>query len=253
MHARSAMSRVPRVMRALLLAAAAALLIAQGRFGGGRGRILPNAEYDGRFVFTRVWYPGIGRRGSAWDHDYPRADHHLPKIMREISTLDPQIDVSNVFELSDPELFRNPVLYLSEPGTWGASEVHVRALGAYLLKGGFLIVDDFEADQWINFEGQMRRALPEHEPIVIDETHPIFDTFFRVDDPYVPHPLVRVTPRFVGWFEDNDPMRRMMVLANHNSDLAEYWEFSGTGTFPVDLTNEAYKLGANYIIYGMTR
>lgn len=244
--------RARRVTRALLLVAAAAMLVAQGR-GRGYFRIPPNPEYDGRFVFTRIWYPGIGRRGSAWNHDYPQADHHLPKIMREISSLDPQIDVSNVFELSDPELFKSPVAYLSEPGTWGASEAHVRALREYLLKGGFLIVDDFEADQFINFAAQMRRALPEYEPIEIDASHPIFDTFFGVENPYVPHPLVRVTPRFLGYFEDNDPDRRMMVMVNHNSDLAEYWEYSGTGTFPVDLTNEAYKLGANYIIYGMTR
>ena len=64
---------------------------------------------------------GVGRRGSAWNHDYPQADHHLPKIMREISSLDPQIDVSNVFELSDPELFTSPVAYISEVGTWGAA------------------------------------------------------------------------------------------------------------------------------------
>jgi hypothetical protein len=74
-----------------------------------------------------------------------------------------------------------------------------------------------------------------------------------VSDPYVPHPLVRVTPRFYGYFEENDPGKRMIAMVNHNSDLAEYWEWSGTGFAPVDLENEAYKLGVNYLIFGLTR
>jgi hypothetical protein len=62
-----------------------------------------------------------------------------------------------------------------------------------------------------------------------------------------------VTPEFYGYFEDNDPKKRMLAMVNFNSDLAEYWEWSATGQFSVDLTNEAYKLGVNYIIYGLTR
>ena len=122
----------------------------------------------------------------------------------------------------------------------------------YLLKGGFLILDDFEADQWYNMEVQVRRALPDHEFIEIGREHPIFGSFFEVKDIYVPHPLVRVTPKYYAIFEDNDPRRRMLVLANWNSDLAEYWEYAGQSFMPVDITNEAYKLGVNYIFYGLT-
>jgi hypothetical protein len=53
-------------------------------------------------------------------------------------------------------------------------------------------------------------------------------------------------------FEDNDPDKRMLALVNYNADLAEYWEWSGQGFFPVDPTTDAYKLGVNYIIYGLT-
>jgi len=44
----------------------------------------------------------------------------------------------------------------------------------------------------------------------------------------------------------------MMVIANVDNDISEYWEFSGTGVAPVDLENEAYKFGVNYVIYGLT-
>ena len=43
-----------------------------------------------------------------------------------------------------------------------------------------------------------------------------------------------------------------MVVANHDNDVAEYWEFSDTGMFSVDLSNEAYKLGVNYMVYAVT-
>ena len=53
-------------------------------------------------------------------------------------------------------------------------------------------------------------------------------------------------------FEDNDPAKRLQLVANYNNDLGEYWEFSDTGWVPIDLSNEAYKFGVNYIVYGMT-
>ena len=67
-----------------------------------------------------------------------------------------------------------------------------------------------------------------------------------------PHPLVNVMPSYLARFDDNDPSQRIVVLANYNNDLAEYWEWSATGMFPIGNTNEAYKLGVNYIIYAMT-
>ena len=54
-------------------------------------------------------------------------------------------------------------------------------------------------------------------------------------------------------FEENDPTKRMLAIVNYNNDLSEYWEFSDTGMFPLDMSNEAYKLGVNYIIYALTR
>jgi hypothetical protein len=115
------------------------------------------------------------------------------------------------------------------------------------------MMDDFEADQWYDMAEQMARALPDGVWVDIDETHPIFSTFFYVEDIYVPHPLVAVTPRYRVIFENNDPNGRVMVLANHNSDLAEYWEYAASGYFPVDPTNDAFRLGINYLIYGVTR
>ena len=65
-------------------------------------------------------------------------------------------------------------------------------------------------------------------------------------------PYGDLPPAWYGVFEDNDPAKRLLLVANDNNDLGEYWEFSDTGWVPIDLSNEAYKFGVNYIIYGMT-
>lgn len=212
-------------------------------------------EYDGRFTFTRIRYGGRGfgrRGGAAWAHDYPDADRNIQLILSEFTTVPATRGVSNVFDLEDRGFFRYPIIYMSEPGFWTITDEGARNLREYLLKGGLIIFDDFEAAQWYNFEAQLRRAMPEYDLIEIGPDHAVFRSFFAVDDIYVPHPLVRVTPKYFAMFEDNDPAARMLALVNYNADLAEYWEYAGRGFFPVDITNEAYKLGVNYIIYGLT-
>jgi hypothetical protein len=217
-----------------------------------------NLPYDGSFIFTRIqygsnWGGGWGfRRGAAWAHDYPQADRNMPRILDFITSMRANLQGSNVITLDDPRLYQFPIIYLSEPGFWSITESEAQNLRNYLLRGGFIIFDDFEADQWYNFEAQLGRALPEYEFIELDASHPIFHCFFDLDRIDVPHPYVRVQPHYYGIFEDNDPTKRMMVMVNYNADLAEYWEYSGTGFFPVDITNDAYKLGVNYIIWAMT-
>lgn len=251
-------SALPRVA---LVGVAAALVVAPMLAGAQRRAprvdtsTRGNPEYTGQFVFTRIRYGstwGGWFGGAAWSHDYPRADRHLPRILDDLTTIDVNVSGSNVFDLDDPNIFQHPLIYLSEPGFWTLTDSEARNLRQYLLKGGFIIFDDFEAEQWHNFEAQLRRALPEYRPVAIDLRHPIFHAFFDLKSLDFPHPLVRVTPRYYGIFEDNDPSKRMLGIINYNNDVAEYWEWSDTGLFPVDFTNEAYKLGVNYVIYAMT-
>ena len=53
--------------------------------------------------------------------------------------------------------------------------------------------------------------------------------------------------------QDFDPARRLSVVINYNMDIGDYMEHSATGLYAVDPTNEAYKFGINYLMYGMTR
>jgi hypothetical protein len=215
---------------------------------------LAQVPYNGKFTFTRILYGsnGFRRGGGAWAHDYPDADRNISTIIEYLSTIPINVKGTNVFDLEDPEIFRHPIIYISEPGFWGITEGGAIALRQYLMKGGFLILDDFEAEQWYNMEEQLKQAMPEHRLIEVGPDHPVFSSFFRLADIYVPHPFVTNKPQYFALFEDNDPKKRMMALVNYNSDLAEYWELSDRGFFPVDVSNEAYKLGVNYIYYALS-
>jgi hypothetical protein len=249
----------------VMMSVAGGLALAQDFFSRQRRQQQPyvqttgNQPYDGRVVFVRLRYSGglggFGRRGGGreapWAHDYPTADVHMMKILNEISIARPRLDGSNVFGLGDPELHSYPIAYMSEPGFWTMEEDEARGLRSYLLKGGFIIFDDFRGGDWYNVEEQMRRVLPELRWVQLDASHPVFHSFFEIDD------LEYLTsyngyPTYWGMFENNDPAKRLLAIANRDNDLGEYWEFSDTGYAPVDLSNQAYKFGVNYFIYGLT-
>ena len=220
-----------------------------------------NVRYDGKFVFVRMSYAWNGGRGAPWAHDYPVGEEHFLKILTSISNVDAHVDASSIMHFSDPELFKFPVAYLVEPGFWYMSESDVTNLRAYLLKGGFLIVDDFpfrtngRIDTWGNFEEQMSRVFPEAKWIELtDASHPIFHSFFEVNSLDIVPMAYNLgdKPRFMALFEDNDPKKRMLCIANYQNDLSEFWEFSEEGRYLVQDSNEAYKVGVNQFIYGIT-
>lgn len=238
----------------LLLATIAAVTSdagAQRRRGWGRPVWEPNVPYDGRFTFARIRYTEYMNNG--WEFDYPTMERNLMTMIGEVTALRPHVAGSNIHTLDDPELLKYPVAYLSEPGYWLPSDAEVAGLRAYLAKGGFLIVDDFMRGEWRNFERQILRVLPQARIAHLDISHPVFDAFFRIQtlDMSYPHdPYLQA--EFYGIHEDNDPVKRLMVVINYNNDIGDYMEWSGEGWWAVNITNEAYKLAMNYIMYGLT-
>jgi hypothetical protein len=246
-----------------LLVVVAAAAATQELFRGWRSpafEVAENPPYDGRVTFVRIRYAtdfgsvgGRWARDPGWAHDYPTADIHMMKILHELTLLRPRIDASNIFSLSDPELHKHPFAYMSEPGFWVVTEEEGRGLRSYLQKGGFIVFDDFRGRDWDNLVAQMRQVLPDALWFEIDPSHPVFHSFFEIDDPAsMTPPYGGMPPLFYGLFEDNDRHGRLLAVANVNNDLGEYWEFSDTGYAPVDLSNQAYKFGVNYYMYALT-
>ena len=257
--------RTRLVVSATIVAAAAA---GAGVYAQGRNRrpqlniaVEGNTPYDGRWVFVRLRYDsgfggGFGRRGAPWSHDYPDGEVHFSKILDELTFLHVRTNGSNIISLDEPELFNYPIAYMAEPGFWAVTDTQAANFRSYLLKGGFAIFDDFRGYDWNNLQDQMRRVLPDAHWIELDGKSAVFHSFFEIDHPEelkVPSIYDQsLVPSYWGIFENNDPGKRLMAIANVNNDISEYWEFSDTGLFVVDLSNEAYKFGVNYVIYGIT-
>jgi len=223
------------------------------RFGFSLGVPGPTA-YDGRFQIARLWYPFY----EGWAFDWPDMEHNLGRILTAISAIRPHPNNGNIFRMDDPELLKFPVAYLSEPGYWHPSDAEVLGLRTYLAKGGFLIVDDFHYEnEWAVFEAAIHRVLPGARIERLTLSHPIFNTFFQIKSLDVPYPGTLgqrgLMGEFYGIHEDNDPTRRLSVVINYNMDIGDYMEHSPSGLYAVDPTNEAFKFGINYLIYGLTR
>jgi hypothetical protein len=215
----------------------------------------PTVAYDGRFVLARLsyaFYPG-------WSYDWPDMEGNLRRILDAVTAIDPHPTPGdgNIFRMDDPELLKFPVAYLSEPGYWHPSDGEARGLRRYLHKGGFLIVDDFHYEnEWAVFETAMRLVLPDARIERLDLSHPIFHCFFDIKSLKLPYPgrlgEMGLTGEFYGIHDTSSPSRRLMVVIDYNMDIGDYMEWSASGFLPVDTTNEAFKFGANYLIYGLT-
>jgi hypothetical protein len=195
-------------------------------------------------------------------------------IMREVTYLDPHVEEVNALAFDDPALFRYPIAYIIEPDWWSMTESEVVAMRAYMLKGGFVIVDDFKpmgrrfpgwssyddrlgvtyGSGWSVLETYMKRVMPDARFYDLDASHPIFHSFFEIDDLDVVPQIFSIggRPVFRGLFEDNDRSKRLQMIVNYNTDVSQFWEWSSFGVRPVSETNEAYKIGVNYVIYGLS-
>lgn len=221
----------------------------------------PRAAYDGRFTFVRVQYDmsmqqgGRGRGGNnnpPWYHDYPTSDRALSAIISAVTNLRTNVAQTNIMRLDDPEIFRFPILYMSEPGYWTPTDKEVESLRAYLQKGGFIIFDDFGERDWPNFVYQMKRVIPAVTPMPLDGSEPVWRTFFDIGPEDLHMQNYRGTAEFLGMFEENDKTKRQFAMIDYKNDIGEFMEYSGTGFYPVDQSNEAFKLGVNFIIYAVT-
>jgi hypothetical protein len=247
-----------RLHRVGITVALALIMILSASAQRGRFRFFapePGASvpYDGRFTIVRLWYPDY----PGWAFDYPDMERNFTLILNDLTTVRPRTDGSQILRMDDPELMKYPIAYLSEPGYWYPTESEAEGLRTYLAKGGFLIVDDFHFDnEWQVFEAAMRLVLPGARIERLTPAHPIFNTFFSIESLEVPYPgrlgERGLTGEFYGIHKNNDPSKPLTVVINYNMDIGDYMEHSATGFYAVDPTNEAYKFGVNYIIYGLT-
>ena len=220
------------------------------------------------FYFTRGVYTswgrgfGFGRGRPAWSTDYPKADMiFLSFIDRLLGQLD-AYEEPHPIRFDDPDLRRFPFVYALEVGRMDLTPAEITAMHDYLMAGGFLVIDDFwGSDEWANFEYQMGLILPGYEIIDLPLQHPIFSSFYDIEE-ILQVPNVR-NGRWGGSTSEKDgfvPMVKgilhangeLMVVINWNTDLGDAWEWADDPYYPLKFSTYAYEMGVNMIIYGMS-
>jgi len=197
-----------------------------------------------------VWGPIGDAQGPPWSHDWPKSEEHLMKIMAEVTKLDVNLEC-HITTFQDPDVFKYPIAYLCEVGFLDLSDGEAHNMAEYLLRGGFLIVDDFRGERALeNFKDQMKRVFPDRSLQEIPRTHPIWTCFYDIsnllpDPPYAKN----LIPQYFGISDDRG---RLMMVVDYNNDISEYWEWSDDPFMPIKETNEAYKYGVNYLMYALT-
>ena len=234
------------------------------RYGSG-GRTVNPSDY--------FYNPpsAAGRRGSwRWRTDYPDSDLNLTARVKEVLKIEVEPD-GKVLELTDPELFRYPFIYIVEPGDFALTDAEVTALRRYLYSGGFLMMDDFWGeDEWENMAAQLKRVFPDREFVDVPRTHPIFHGVFDIPNDLnlqVPNVALGTASQYHGitWERDDaremhirgifDNRNRLMVLATHNTDNGDGWEREGENKYYWENFSEkkAYPLALNIVAHVLKR
>ena len=233
------------------------------------------------FVFMRgkyVNYPtGVSsgyrdfRNRAWWQTDFDGAERNLLRALRRYTSIDTSSESFKVLSLTDPELFENPFLYINmkrvplySGNGPNFSVQEAAALREYMLRGGFVMVDDFWGpEHWQDFLVELAKIFPKRKPRELALSHPIFHCFFDIDE------ITQVPGRGVTWnfgwgFSlDNadyptsvhglfDDENRLMMVVNFNTDLGDGLEHTFDQFYPTRYCNEAYKLVINYIIHAMS-
>jgi hypothetical protein len=248
------------VAAALLLLAATGALVALAR----SEIVYSGTLDDGEFYFTRLMYDdargaGSGRRGAAFT-DWPDAEVHLLQGLSRLTRLTTGAEGVTI-DLTDDELMAFPWIYAVEVGRWYLSDEDAARLREYLLRGGFLMVDDFWGTyQWAVFIESMQRVFPDRPIIELEDDHELLHVLYDLDqriqipgrsyfssgvtwqqDGYVPY--------WRGIFDDDG---RLMVAINFNMDMGDAWEHADDPYYPEPMTALAYRFAVNYVIYAMT-
>jgi hypothetical protein len=221
----------------------------------------PNARFG-----PRRWRSGQGsvdwrEGGTSWTQDYPRADRHFSMALRRLTRLDTR-SVEQPVNLDDgDDVFNWPWLAAGEMGDWKLTVSQAKQLREYLLRGGFLMLDDFWGpEEYARFDESMKLVFPDREVVEIDDKDPIFHTVYDLDDRYQilgqwalgGWQNYRVQGNAAQWKAIYDDKGRVMVAMSFNSDIGDSWEWADDPRYPEKFSALGMRIGVNDVIYDLT-
>ncbi len=255
-------------------AGCAALLIALAMAGGsylhsqsfvrGYDRLMADLQSkrqppkDTEFVFARVRFtsngPGRGpqydHRTPGWSHDYPSSEEHILQVANEATSINTRLDSHVIVDLDSEELFKYPFAYFSEVGEMSLTAPEIANMREYFNRGGFAILDDFDSPSMDWFTQEMAKVYPGREFVPLTVSHPVFHTFYEITNINLDPPYEQAgRPTFMGYY---DPRGRLVMVANVNNDLGDYWEWIDQPQYPLPPGTAALRFGVNYLLFSLT-
>jgi hypothetical protein len=221
----------------------------EARFGGGRFR---------RWGQVLDWRSG----GTSWTQDYPRADRHFAQALRRLSRVDARSveQPANPDELDD--FYNWPWMNAGEMGDWKLTDAQAKTIREYLLRGGFLMLDDFWGpEEYGRFNDSMKLIFPDRPVVDIESKDAIFHSVYDLDDRFqvlgqwalrgggMSARAAGTVPHWMGVFDDKG---RVMVAISFNNDLGDAWEWADGPQYPEKMAGLAIRIGVNYVVYSMS-
>jgi hypothetical protein len=222
----------------------------------------PEAEFHmARLVFSsgngeRTWRPW-------WAIDYPDAEYHFTRGLRRLTTISVAND-SQHLRLTDEDIFDYPWLFAQQVGHWQLSTAEIEGLREYVLRGGFVVVDDFHGQfEWQALHEVMARAFPDWPIVSLPTDHELMTVLYDLDqNTQIPgrRHLYRAANGEIAaqlrgpakWYGIYDANGQLVVAINFNMDMGDAWEHADDPVYPVPMTSLAYRFAVNYVIYAMT-
>jgi hypothetical protein len=264
---------------AALLWMAVASLAQRGRFREPDEDETPVPVRNAEFHFLRVEYTDLPQFHRGWGYssragmgtgwwlvDWPAAENHFTAGVSRLTRIDSG-DPRHM-RLTDDRLFDYPWIYATQTGWWGLADAETARLREYLLRGGFLVVDDFWGpEQWDLFRRTMQRVLPDQPITDIAESDAVMHVMYDIrkqDRTFIPGSrhlrrgpggtveVVQPEGTSPAWRAMYDGRSRMVVAVNFNTDVGDAWEFADVPYYPEAMTSLAYRYGINYLVYAMT-
>jgi hypothetical protein len=232
----------------------------------------PDANHPAEWTRARLRYPDITGYGLSgfgrylgfagyWTMDYPRSDRHLLTGVRRLTRIDTR-SVEQVVQLDgSDDIYNWPMLYAVEVGHWDLPPTQAAQLRDYLLRGGFLMVDDFHGtEEWEIFIESLRKVFPDRDWVDIPNDDPIFHVLYDLEDRVqIPGAQYLRSGRTyekdgyqAHWRAIYDDKGRVMVAICHNMDMGDAWEWSDDPRYPEKMASLAYRIAMNYFVYDLT-
>jgi hypothetical protein len=231
-----------------------------------------NSSEKAEFYWSRLRYTsasdyggggrsfGFGYSFSGWSRDYPKADRQFLEALKRLTRIQMR-SYEQVVDLDSDKIYDYPWVYAVQVANWSFTEEEATRLREYLLKGGFLMVDDFHGtEDWDRFMAGMRQVFPDRPVEDLADSDEIFHVLFDLSDRFqIPGEQYVNTGRTYEkdgyvpkWRAIRDDRGRIVVAICHNMHLGDAWEWADIAEYPENFSSMAFRIGINYIIYGMT-